>query len=133
MDDAVRVSVIETRGDASQVPEGGRLVEPSIRHPGGEASARDVLDHHVGRSLESAEVVDVDDVRVPELGDGLRLMPEPRDAVAVRRQRVHDLYRAGPLELRMVAAVDHAHGAFAYEVLDLILPQPRPGRDRQGS
>src|SRR5260370_15089189 len=114
MDDAVRVSVIETRGDASQVPEGGRLVEPSIRHPCGEASARDVLDHHVGRSLESAEVVDVDDVRVPQLGDGLRLMPEPRHGVAVRRQRVHDLYRPGLLELLMVGGVDYDHCAFAY-------------------
>jgi len=132
VDDTMGVRVIKARGDPTQVPEGGLLVEHLLAHLSGQAAARDVLDDHVGGALELAEVVDVDDVRVAEPGDRLRLVAEAGDGVRVGRDGLHDLDRPGPLELRVVRPVDHPHGALPDEVLDLVLPQPGPGRYRHG-
>ena len=79
-----------------------------------------------------AEVVDVDDVRVAQLGDGLGLAPEPGDGVGVRGDRLHHLDRAGAFELGVIGAVDDAHRPLADEVLDLVLAQPGPLPDRHG-
>ena len=100
-----------------------------MRHPGGQASAGHVLDDHVRRSLVLAEVVDVDDVGVAHLRDGLRLVSEPGHAVRVRGDRLHHLDRAGALQVRVVGTVNQAHGPLADEVLDLVLTQLCPWRD----
>ena len=122
MDDAAAVGVVKPGGDPAQVFERGSAVEHTLGHPAGEAATRDVLDDHVRGALELAEVVNVDDVRVAQLRNGLGLMPEPGDSVRVGSDRLHDLHRAGPLQLRVVRAVNQAHGPLTDEVLDLVLP-----------
>ena len=116
------VRVVQAGRDPPQVPERRRPVQDAVGHLPGHAPAGDVLDDHVGRPLELAEVVDVDDVRVPEPGDRLGLVAESGDRVRVGRDRLHDLDRASPLEVRVVGAVDQAHGPLADEILDLVLP-----------
>src|SRR4029077_8130726 len=88
---------------------------------------------HVGRSFELAEVEDVDDVRVAHVRDRLCFAPETCDRVRVRRQPLEDLDGSGALELRMVGAVDHAHGPLAYEFLDDVRTQHGPWADRHGT
>ena len=122
MHDAVAVRVVKPGGDAAEVLQSRRLVGCAVRHRAGEAAAWDVLDDHVRRALVLAEVVDVDDVRVPQLGDGLGLVAEAGDGVRVRRDRLHDLDRTGPFQLRVIGAVDHAHRSLADEILDLVRP-----------
>ena len=51
-----------------------------------------------------------------------KLVAETGDRVRVGRDRLHDLDRASPLEVRVVGAVDQAHGPLADEILDLVLP-----------
>ena len=126
------MGVVETRCDAAEVLDGHRLIELGPAQTVGQAAARDVLHDHVRRSLVFAEVEDVEDVRVAHLGDRLRLMAEARDRVLVRRNRLHDLDGAGARELGVIGAVDDAHGALAYEVLDFILTQLGSGSDRHG-
>ena len=100
---------------------------------GRKAAALDVLDDHVGRSLELAEVEDVEDVRVAHVRDRLRLAAEPRGRVGIRCQPLQDLDRADAFELGVVGAIDHAHGTLADEVLDYVRTQLGSGRDRHGS
>src|SRR5213593_1729859 len=104
----------------------------AVAHPVRQAAAGDVLDDHVRRALELAEVVDVDDVRVAEPGDRLGLVPEAGDRARIGGDRLHDLDRARSLELRVIGAVHHAHRALAYEVLDLVLAQTGPCGYRHG-
>ena len=130
MHDAVVMGVIEAGGDPVQVLQRGRRVELALVHPAGQAAAGHVLDDHVRRPLELAEVVDVDDVRMPHLGDRLGLVAEAGHRVRVGADRLHHLDRAGPLELRVIGAVDQTHGPLADEVLDLVLTQFCPLRDR---
>src|SRR4029077_7502284 len=61
------------------------------------------------------------------------LVAEPRDRVFVGRDRLHDLDRTGASELRVISAVNDAHRALAYEVLDLVLAQPGSCSDRHGT
>ena len=129
---AVSVRIVEARRDPAQVPQRAWPVEVAVDHPGGEAAAGDVLDDHVRRPLELAEVVDVDDVRVPQLGDRLRLVAEPGHGVHIRRDGLHDFDRAGALERGVIGLIDQAHGPLAYEILDLVLSQLGTGRDRHG-
>ena len=88
---------------------------------------------HVRGPFELTEVEDVQDVGMTHTRDRLRLVPEPRHGILVRRERLHDLDRAGSLELRVIGAVDGAHGTLANELLDLVLAQPRSGLDRHGA
>ena len=126
------VRVVETGRDPTQVPDGAVLVERAVVHLGGQAAAGDVLDDHVRRPLELAEVVYVDDVGVPHLGDRLRLVAEAGDGVGVRRDRLHHLDRPNALQLGVIGAVDHPHRPLADEVLDLVRAQLRPRPDRHG-
>ena len=122
MDDAMAVRVIKPGGDPPEVFQGGGQVDRPMRHRVGQAAARDVLDDHVGGALKVAEVVDVDDVGVAELGDRLGLVAEAGDRIDVGCDRLHDLDRAGPLQLRVIGAIDDAHRPLADEILDLVGP-----------
>ena len=59
---------------------------------------------------------------VPGARDGLRLVPESRDRVGVRRDGMHDLDCTGARELGVVGTVDSAHRTLANELQDLVLP-----------
>ena len=67
-----------------------------------------------------------------QLGDRLGFVAEAGNRVRVGRDRLEHLDRAGPFQVGVVYAVDQAHCALAYEVLDLVLAQPGSGRDRHG-
>jgi len=64
------------------------------------------------------------------LSDRLRLAAEPRDRVWVGRNPMHHLDCTGACEGDVVGAIDDAHRALAYEVLDLILTQSCARFDR---
>jgi hypothetical protein len=125
--------VIEPGGDAAEVLDSLGRIEPALAQAVGEASSGDVLHDHVGRPQVLTEVVHVHDVRVAQLGNRLRLMPEPRRGVRVRCDRLQDLDRAGALELGVIGAINETHRPLADEILDFVLPQLGPGLDRQGS
>jgi hypothetical protein len=99
----------------------------------GQIAAGNVLDDHVRRPLVLAEIEDVEDVWVAHARNRLCLVPEARYGVLVRRDRVHDFDGAGASELLVVGAVDRAHSALAYELLDLVLPQLGSRLDRHGA
>ena len=130
VDDTQRMRIVEAGRDALQVLERRGGVELSLLHLGGQAAPRHVLDDHVRRPLVLAVIEYVEDVRVAHLGDGLSLPAEAGDGVGIRRDPVHHLDRAGSCKWHVVGAIDDAHGALAYEVLDLILTQPRSRFDR---
>lgn len=79
------------------------------------------------------DVVDLDDVRVPQLSDGLRLDAEAADLVRPRQQGVADhLERDEAVEPFLLGLVDHAHAApaqFAQDFIALDFGQRR-GRQR---
>src|SRR4029077_14817638 len=112
------------RRDALQILQGGRRIRWTLLHLGGQAAAGYELDDHVWRPLVLAVVEDVEDVGVTHLCDGLRLAAEAGDRVRIGRDPVHHLDRSGARQGHVVSAIDDAHGALTYEVLDLILPQP---------
>src|SRR4029077_3421804 len=132
VDDAVIVRVVQADGDAAQEPDGCRPAQAPLGHAAGEAAPGHVLDDHVGRPLDFAEVVDVDDVGMAHPGDRLGLVPEASDAIRVGGDRLHDLDGADPLQLGVIGAVDETHRPLADEVLDLVLSEPATGRDRHG-
>src|SRR5207245_11342897 len=55
---------------------------------------------------------------------------EPSDRVRIVGDAMHHRARAGARQGYVVGAIDDAHGALAYEVLDLILTQTRSWFDR---
>src|SRR4030088_812606 len=132
MNYALRVSVVQAGRYAAEVLDRSGLLEDPLAQPVGEAAARDELHDHVRRPLVLAEVVDVEDVRMAHLSDGLRLVPEASGGIGVWRDRLQDLHRAGAFELRVVGAERVAHGTLPDEVLDLVLSELGSGSDRHG-
>ena len=83
----------------------GRAVELAAQR-----LALEQLGHGVGDAVVRAEVVDREDVRMRERGDGLGLALEARERVGVRGQlRGEDLDGDLAVELRVARAVDLAH------------------------
>ena len=87
--DAQAVRFVHCR--ASLAENRDRLVDrrrPAVFQPLGERMAFEVFHHQIGYGLAAgasdAEIGDVDDVRMAQQPDGLRLAPEPLD---VRRRR----------------------------------------------
>jgi hypothetical protein len=67
------------------------------------------------------QAVDVGDVRMIERGEDLRLTPESRESIRVRRERIRQhLQSIVPLERRVVGPPDLAHAAFTNEGGDFI-------------
>ena len=80
--------------------------------------ARQQLGDRVGDAVVGTEIVDGEDVRVIELGDGLGLALETREPIGVGGHRLRQhLDRHIAIEPLVVRAVDHAHPALA-DLLD---------------
>ena len=80
----------------------------------------DVVVIAVGRH---AEIVDLDDVLVADLVDGLRLLEEARHDIAVRREvLMDDLERDLLADRRVLGEVDRAHAARPDLGQDAVVP-----------
>ena len=91
------------------------------------------LQHEVGTALAGADVVDGQDVRVGESGDGPRLVLEGAQTLgrglAVRE---HDLDRDVAAEPGVVRAVHLRHPTGAQQLPDLVGPEPYSRSQRHG-
>jgi hypothetical protein len=111
-----------------------RLVEDRKRLGPGQRAAADprrqrlaleVLHHEEHAAVRiAAEVVDVDDVLVPDRVDRARLLVEPLDDLLGPAQlRLQDLDRRGPADLGVLGGVDHAHAALGELAPDRVAAQ----------
>ncbi len=116
VDDPGPVSRAERRGPLPQ--EGGDLRRrPAAGEPDevGEVAAVKPLHDEEHRAVtEIARVEEVDDVRVPDGGDGVRLLDEsPPHRGVLEVLRLDDLHRHDPVELLVVRLEDGPHPPFA--------------------
>jgi hypothetical protein len=88
-----------------------------------EALAFQVLHHEVDRFVGGcAEVGHVDDIRVPNLARGARLVQELVDrALSSGKAVVKDLDRDGPAQHHVLALVDDPHPTFTEDAVDLVV------------
>ena len=92
------------------------LVEPRLKRLPG-----DVFHHHVMQVALDVKVVDLHDVRVMQLGHGLRLALEAVEKIrGLGQVRVEDLDRHQPLEPRLKGPVYFGHAAAPQARLELI-------------
>ncbi len=123
-----RVQRVEHRHHPRQ--RGVRLEPPRTREDGAEARAFEALHHHVRTLFAEARVEDIDDVRMADAIDGLRLLEEtPREILILGELLPEELERdLTPGEL-VLGAEDLAHTAAA-EALDKLV---FPGDDSAGA
>jgi hypothetical protein len=97
----------------------------------GERAALDVLHHHERIPVVLPDLVDLDDVRVPQLGDHLTLGQQPGPdlglGAGVRAGEDH-LERDGRVQLGLPGLVHDPHAAAAEFAEDLVARDPRRGR-----
>ena len=125
-----REAVGQLSTDAQHVGFGdGTACEPLTQR-----LARDELhDEEVDSSL-SREVVDLRDVRMVQLRESQRLLPEAFARALVREKIApEDLERDVPLEPRVARPVDLPHSARTQRREDFVRTQPGTGRQGHGS
>src|SRR2546425_760118 len=92
-----------------------------------ERRPRDVLHHEVVEPALALDPIDRDDVRVVELGGGLRFLLEAAHHLLVLRHvRGEDLDRHLALQGEVVGEEHRGHPALAQQALDLVLPLDQP-------
>jgi hypothetical protein len=124
VEDAALVRVVHRLGDRDHQPRGGLGV-------GGERGKRtlkgctgDELHREVASGVVLADLVDRDDVRVVEQGDGLGLVAEPADLVFGGQCGGADhLERNLAVQADLARLVDDAHAAAANLGLDLVVAE----------
>ena len=122
VDDPHPVGVLEAgAGLGGDLDRGRRLERAVALQELGPGAALDVLhDDEVAAGVD-AGVVDLDDVRVDELGDGERLAAEAGDELLVVGEVLgEDLDGDGPLEHAIDGPVDGRHAAAAEAVAELV-------------
>jgi hypothetical protein len=133
VDDAALVGVVDRAGQRlDQGGRGGRR-----RDVGGDGlrqgAAADVLQRVERSALRRADLVDLDDVGVLELGDRLRLGAEADQRFGVGQIARQDHFQGDePVELDLPGLVDDAHAAAAQLAEDLITANDRDRMDRLG-
>ena len=130
MRDSVLVRRRETARDLERVLD--RLAARD--RTGGEAVAQrlagEELRDRVDDAVVRAEVVDAEEIRVRERGDGLRLALEAREGGGVRREALgKDLDRDVAVEFRVARAVDLSHPARAERPEDFVRAEARTGQE----
>ncbi len=131
VDDPLAVRRLERRGDLGSEPQG--LIDGE--QPSGEAFCKGLpleqFHHQVLDAVLVAHVVERADVRVRQLGDGLRLPLEPLpDLGALGETRRQHLDRDRPLEPRVSRFVDLPHPASSQWRDDLVRTEPTACRQR---
>ncbi len=128
MDHASVVSVLERSADLDHHLHGLRQVHPPL--PGDdsvEGLAFGVLHHEVEVAVLLGEVVQHDDVRVLESGQGAGLLDEASLQLLLARQLGRQNLNCDFLLCEAVAAeVDHAHAPLAEQLLQGVGPQDLP-------
>ena len=115
---------------------GGPAGRPSVGRParlqlGGQVAALDQLGDQVQHAVDLPGVVDGDDVRVPQRGDGPGLAEEPLDVLGRRdHPGAGPLQRHGAAEGRVIRAMDHPEGPLPEDLAQLVPADRR--RPRQG-
>ena len=128
MDDPQPVRLGDAPGQLLGQPGGtprrpGDAVELPVQ-----AAALDVLELQEGQAIGLADVVDLDDVRVPEPGDRHGLGVEPGGDLGVGMGAGQDhLQGAGAIEPDLSGPVDDSHAAAAQFAQDLIAVDGRDG------
>ncbi len=108
-------------GDGEFLPDGMQGFEFRLQR-----LARHVLQHHVEEVAVMIEVVDLDDVRVPELGDRRGLLLEaPRELRIAGEVRVDQFDRHRPAQVRVGAFIHRRHPALAEKGFNLVPPANR--------
>src|SRR6266508_2571587 len=101
----------------------GRLELPALLHLVREGGSLDALHDDERPAVVLADVEDLDDVGMGELGGEPRLSEEAvAKAGRVRKVLGENLDRDGPLELSIACEVDGGHAAAPEDILDLIPP-----------
>src|SRR5262245_14997158 len=95
--------------------------------------ALEIFHHQIGCGISVgadacyAEVGDVNDVRMAQQPDGLRLSPDPLEEFAVAGQlRRNDLDGYATASPHVSRAIDRAHSPAAAKLLDLVLSVEQP-------
>ena len=97
--------------------------------PVGEAPAFEQLQRHERQAVDLADVVDLDDVGVPEPGDGLGLDAEPGEVVGPRLLPAADhLQGDQAVQAGLAGLVDDPHAPFAELLQDLVAGDRGPWR-----
>ena len=114
VDDAIGMRVVDGTGQLLDHASGGPSEQRFAVHLVRERSAVDEFEREVRQSIAFADVVDLDDVRVLQLGDGERFGFEPA-ALALPRMGPADnhLERDQPIEALLPRLVDDAHAPAA--------------------
>src|SRR5437773_2218004 len=129
MDDALLVRRFERVGN--RFGDGQRLVQRkrTLREAIGKRRALDeLLDERVD-AARFLEAVNRRDIRMIERREELRFAPEPRNTVAIQRERFRQYFQGDvAIERRVSRAIDLAHAARAEWPGDFVRSKPSPGR-----
>ena len=122
VDDALRMGCSQCIGDRSADLEDFRQGQPVGREDLVQALAFDQFHGEEADALVFLDRVHVDDVRVAEAGDGLRLALESFEAARIGGEiGGEDLQGDVAVQLRVAGAVDLTHPALADEGGDLVV------------
>jgi hypothetical protein len=131
MHHAARVSRGEPRGDLCAVVDRLAWRQRTVSEQVAQRAAIEQFHHRVGDGAVLAEIVDRDDVRVGQRGDGTRFGFEPSACDRIVRQRVgDDLDRDVALQSRIAGAVHLAHSAGTEQVEDFVRANSTAGLGR---
>jgi hypothetical protein len=120
VDDPLEMGGVDGAGDDADGPRGQHDVLRPADDVIGEAEAVDEFEGQVGQTTGLANVVDLDNVGVPEAGDGLGLRVESRqgDRAGVGTGQDH-LKRHQTIQVHLAGLVNDAHSAPACLLEDL--------------
>ena len=128
MDDPLQVRAGQSVGDRRSDLDGLSPRKSGGREPVSQRLPFEQLRHDVEDALVRSEIMDGQDVRVRQRGDGLRLALEARQRVGVLRAvGRQDLDRHLAPEPRVPRPVHLSHPARAERRHDLVRAQSRPG------
>jgi hypothetical protein len=120
MDDAALVGVLDRLSDALDQLGRPPRRQGAVAEGVGQAAAGDQLQRQERLPAGLAGLVDLDDVRVLERGDGLGLDPEPRPLRRAGAGPQDHLQSHRPPQPSLPGLVDDAHAAVADDLDDLV-------------
>ena len=127
MQDPALMSVLNRPRDLGDVGGGLPCRQRTVPHQLGQTPPRDVVHRKVRLTVGLANLVDGDDVRVLELGDGLGFTAEPLERRLSRElAEQHHLDRHAAIQADLPGAVHHAHAAVGDLVQQFVVAETGP-------